>query len=103
METAILVVWWLALVVALVLTVWILKLVILIVRTERDILKLAHITLPAARGIAGNTALISKLEATKGMAGKILLASTAIDAGSASVEEKLRATARALAERGARG
>jgi Fe2+ transport system protein B len=98
METAIIVVWWLALVVALILTVWILKLVILIVRTERDILKLAHITLPAARGIAANTALISKLEETKGVAGKILQAATAIGAGSASVAGKLRAVGRALAE-----
>ena len=103
METAIIIVWWLALIVALILTAWILKLVILIVRTERDILKLAHITLPAARGIAANTALISKLEETKGVAGKILQAATAIEAGSASVAGKLRAVGRALAERRSKG
>ncbi len=99
METAIIIVWWFALVVALVLTLWILKLVILIVRTERDILKLAQITLPAARGIASNTGLVSKLEATKGVAGRILQAAVAIEAGSASIAEKLRATGRALAQR----
>src|SRR5919202_690564 len=99
METAIIVVWWIALVVALILTLIVLKLVVLIVRTERNILQLAQITLPAARGIADNTALISKLDATKGVAGKILSAAIAIESGSASIEQKLRSTARALAER----
>lgn len=97
MDTAIIVVWWVALIVALVLTLWILKLVFLIVRTERDILQLAHITLPAAQGIARNTALISKLEATKGVAGKILNAAIAINSGSASIDEKLRSVGRGLA------
>ncbi len=99
METAIIVVWSLALILALVLTLVILKLVVLIVQTERDILKLAHITLPAARGIASNTALISKLEATKGVAGKILAAAAAIQSGSASIDNKLRSVGRALTER----
>lgn len=99
METAILVVWWIALILALILTLWILKLVILIVRTERDILKLAGTTLPAAEGIANNTALISKLEATKGVAGRILHAAIAIESGSASIDEKLRSVGSALAER----
>ena len=97
METTIIVVWSVALIVALILTLWILKLVVLIVRTEREILQLAHITLPAARGIAANTALISKLEATKGVAGKILNAAVAIESGTASVEGKLRSVGQALA------
>ncbi len=59
METAIIVVWSITLAVALILTLVILKLVFLILRTERDILQLASITLPAARGIERNTALIS--------------------------------------------
>ncbi|HKZ78790.1 MAG TPA: hypothetical protein VJ124_10840 [Pyrinomonadaceae bacterium] len=99
METAIIVIWSLALLVALMLTVWILKLVILIVRTERDILTLAQITLPAAGGIAGNTALISKLETTEATAGKTLHVALAIAEGSASIAQKLRATGRALADR----
>ena len=99
METAVIVVWWVALVVALILTLVVLKLVVLIVRTEREILQLANITLPAARGIATNTALISGLEATKGVAGRILAAATAIQSGSASIDEKLRSVGRALAER----
>ena len=47
METAIIIVWSVTLVVALVLTLWILKLVELIVRTEQDILNLAMTTLTA--------------------------------------------------------
>lgn len=99
METAIIVVWSVTLVVALILTLVILKLVFLILRTERDILQLAHITLPAAQGIERNTALISKLETTKGVAGKILSAAVAIEAGSASIAEKLASVGRALKEK----
>ena len=99
METAIMVVWSTTLVIALILTLVILKLVFLILRTERDILQLAHITLPAAQGIERNTALISKLETTKGVAGKILAASVAIEAGSSSIAEKLASVGRALKEK----
>ncbi|MDQ3255588.1 MAG: hypothetical protein M3R15_17095, partial [Acidobacteriota bacterium] len=87
------------LVVALVLTLVILKLVFLILRTERDILQLAHITLPAARGIERNTALISGLVTTKGVAGKILAVAIAIEAGSRSIAEKLDAVGQALSQR----
>lgn len=99
METAIIVVWSTTLVIALILTLVILKLVFLILRTERDILQLAHSTLPAAQGIERNTALISKLETTKGVAGKILAAAVAIEAGSSSIAEKLASVGRALKEK----
>jgi|SRR5215216_7301808 sensor histidine kinase regulating citrate/malate metabolism len=99
MDTSIIVVWWIALIIALILTLIVLKLVILVVRTERDILRLAHRTLPAARGIAANTALISKLETTKGVAGKILSVAIAIESVAASIEQKLRSVGRGLAER----
>ncbi|MDQ3252576.1 MAG: hypothetical protein M3R15_01525, partial [Acidobacteriota bacterium] len=64
MDTAIIVVWSVTLIIALILTVVILKLVFLIVRTERDILQLASTTLTAAQGIVRNTALIEGLETT---------------------------------------
>ncbi len=96
METAIIIVWSATLTVALILTLFILKLVFLIVRTERDILQLASTTLTAAQGIVRNTALISQLETTKGVAGKILSVAGAIDAGSASIEQKLRSVGAAL-------
>lgn len=87
-------------IVALILTIVILKLVVLIVRTERDILKLAHITLPAAHGIDKNTALIAELETTNTVAGKILNAAVMIKDGSASIQNKLRSVGRGLAEKG---
>lgn len=99
METAIIIVWSVALVVALLLTLWILKLVFLIVKTERDIIKLATTTLEAAHGIQRHTALITGLEATTGVAGKILGAATAIEAGAASIKRKLQGVEKALKER----
>jgi len=99
METAIIIVWSVTLIVALGLTLWILKLVELIVRTEQDILNLAKTTLTAAQGIEKNTALISGLEATKGVAGKILGVAVAIESVSASIKQKLSAVGRALVER----
>ena len=98
MDTAIIIVWSATLVIALILTVVILKLVFLIVLTERDILQLAGTTLTAAQGIVRNTALIEGLETTKGVAGKILAVAGAIDAGSASLEQKLRSVGAALTE-----
>lgn len=98
MDTAIIIIWTATLIVALVLTVVILKLVFLIVRTERDILKLAATTLAGAEGIVRNTALISQLETTRGVAGKILSVAGSIDAVSASIEQKLRSVGAALTE-----
>lgn len=99
METAIIIVWTTTLIVALALTLWILKLVFLIVRTERDIISLAETTLEAAGGIERNTALIAKLEATKGVAGKILHAAMAIEAGAASIRQKLSGVEKELKTR----
>ena len=50
MESSIIAVWWVALIGALFLTLIVVKLVLLVVRTEREILRLAERTLPAARG-----------------------------------------------------
>ena len=99
MDTAIIIVWSATLVVALILTLVILKLVFLIVRTERDILQLASTTLTAAQGIVRNTGLISQLGATKGVAARILAVAGTIDAGSASIEQKLRSVGAALTGR----
>lgn len=99
METAIIVVWTITLIIALALTLWILKLVFLIVRTERDIISLAETTLEASHGIERNTALIAKLDATKGVAGKILNAATAIEAGANSIKQKLSGVEKELKAR----
>lgn len=100
METAIIVIWITTLIIALALTVWILKLVFLIVRTERDIISLAETTLKASQGIESNTALIAGLETTKGVAGKILSAAMAIEAGANSIKSKLSGVEKELKTRG---
>lgn len=99
METAIIVIWTITLIVALILTLWILKLVFMIVRTERDIIKLAETTLEASEGIERNTALIAGLETTKGVAGKILNAAMAIEAGAGSIRQKLAGVEKELRSR----
>lgn len=63
METAIQVIWWIALIVALVGTLIILKQVFLILRVLSGIHRLGAITLEAARGIAGNVEQVPSLSA----------------------------------------
>lgn len=99
MDTAIIVVWSATLIVALILTLVILKLVFLIVRTERDILRLADTTLKASKGISLNTASIAQLQSTRGVAGKILTFAEVIDSCSASIEQKLIAVGSTLSGR----
>ncbi len=99
MNTAILAVWWVALIGAIVLIIVMLKLVFLIIRAERDILELAQKTAVAARGIAANTSTISKLETAQGSAVKIASAAKAIESNTASIEQKLRSLGRKLGER----
>lgn len=64
------------------------------------ILQLARRTLPAAEGIAANTAAIANLEATKGVAGGILATAQAIDGVASTIAGKLRAVASTLERRG---
>ena len=61
MRTAILVVWWVGLLGALVPTLVILKQSFLVIGTLQDILRLARLTGSAARGIAANTAAVPSL------------------------------------------
>ena len=63
MRTAILAVWWIGFVGALIPTLVILKQAFLLVRTLRDILQLAEHTRTAARGIAANVASVGALGA----------------------------------------
>lgn len=62
MRTAMLVIWWVGLVGALVPTIIILKQALLVVGTLRDILHLAHLTRTAARGIAANVLAVQQLQ-----------------------------------------
>jgi hypothetical protein len=62
MRTAILVVWWIGLLGALVPTLVILKQSFLVIGVLQDILRLARLTADAARGIAANTVAVSSLQ-----------------------------------------
>jgi len=97
MHIAIVVVWSTGLAVALMLTVVVLKLVVLVVKAERDILRLARVTLPAAQGIAKNTALIEQLEATSSVAEEILGIAGAIEGVAHSIRDHLKRLETAMA------
>lgn len=71
-----------------------------IIAVANAILDLAKRTLPPAQGIAANTAAIANLEATKGVAGKILATAQAIDGVAGTIAGKLRAVASAVERRG---
>jgi hypothetical protein len=62
MRTAILLVWSIGLIGALVITLVILKESFLVIGAVQDILRLAHLTADAARGVAANTAAVSSLQ-----------------------------------------
>lgn len=61
MQTAILIVWWIGLIGALIVTLAVLKEVFLIIGTLRDILRLAELTRTAARGLAHNVEAVAQL------------------------------------------
>lgn len=99
-ETTILVLGSMALAGALPLTLMLVATILKIIATANAILDLAKRTLPAAGGIAANTAAIANLEATKEVAGGILSTAQAIDEVSASIERKLGAVASAVERKG---
>ena len=91
MRTAILVVWWIGLVGALIPTLVILKQAFLVVRVLRDILHLAEHTRTAARGIAANVASVNALGALGDYVRPIPEALGAVSAPLGSVAQQLRA------------
>lgn len=91
MDTAIQVIWWIAIVVALIGTVVILKQVALILRTLSGIHRLSVRTLEAARGIARGVEAVPSLPAL-GESSRALRSSTSDIATAAdSIERKLTA------------
>ena len=86
--------------IALVPTLVVVVIILRIIVIAGAILQLARKTLPAAGGIAANTAAIANLEATKGVAGRILVTAQAIDGVAGTIAGKLRAVASAVERRG---
>lgn len=100
MEVAIIVVWWIALAGALALTIIAIAEIVRILHHARAINRLAQVALPAARGIAGNTAVIGDLSAGVESARRLLAAVDAVDRTAAAIEGRVLALARALRQKG---
>ncbi len=96
METAMILVWILTLIMALVLTVCIVAQVVRIIHHAREIDRLGKLTLPAAVGIVENTAVIAALEGVLPVVGRLVAGAGAIDATSASIARRVAAVRRAL-------
>lgn len=90
-ETTIQIVWAVGLILALVVTVIDVTLVIRVIRAARRIDALAARTLPAAGGIASNTAAITKLSATLEVANALVEKAGPIVKVAAAMEKKLAA------------
>lgn len=90
MPTAVLVIWWVTLIAAVVVVLplaWYLLHRVLL--AARNIERYAAETLTAGVGIAQNTAAISALETTIGVAGKILEGAGAIATSTRAIEQAL--------------
>lgn len=96
METAILVVWAVTLILALALTVPIVAELVRIVHHARQIDRLARTALPAAQGIAENTAVIAALAEVVPVVARLRSGAAALDATTASIARRVAAVRRAL-------
>lgn len=97
METAIIVVWTIALLGALGLTVIVLAEVVRVVHHAREIDRVVKVALPAAVGIVENTQIIAALEGVLPVVGRLVAGAGAIDATSASIARRVAAVRRSLA------
>lgn len=97
MDGALIVVWWIALIGALVLTAVAVLEIVRIVHHAREIDRLAKVTLPAAVGIVGNTAIIAALEEVVPVVGRLVTGTGALAETSASIARRIAAVRRALA------
>lgn len=84
---AVIVIWWITLVVALVATVPALGIVVRFIHHAQEVDRLARVTLTAAAGIAGNTANIVMLQTLLQHAGSLAATSAAIDGVAAKIHE----------------
>lgn len=94
MRTAILVVWWIGLLGALVPTLVILKQSFLVIGALQDILRLARLTAGAARGIAANTTAVPALEGVGELLRPVDASLGAVAAALGRVAARLDAAAR---------
>lgn len=96
METAIIVVWTIALLGALGLTVIVLAEVVRVVHHAREIDRVVKLALPAAVGIVENTQVIAALESVLPVVGRLVAGAGVIDTTSASIARRVAAVRRSL-------
>lgn len=93
MNATVLLIWWVALGLALLLTVVATALLIRVVHSCGQIVELARRTVPAAQGIARNTSAIANLAAVLKLAPTLLSVAGEIDAASKKIAVTLDAVA----------
>lgn len=96
METAIQVIWWLGLVLALGATLVILKQVFLVVGTLQDILHLAGVTRTAARGLAESLVQVRELPRIQEPAAAVREAAASLARSAGALERRVAALPREL-------
>ena len=96
MSAAIVVVWWVALLVALALTGLAVLQIVRIVEHAREIKALAERTVPAAQRIARHTAAVDQLGGLAAPVGRLVQASTAVERTTASLRRHVSGGAGAL-------
>ena len=89
-------VWWIALILALIITLVLLAVIIRVVFILREIDRLARRTLPAAAGIAQNTATIAALDDVAAQAGRLLGGVHEIESAAASIRQRVARIGAAL-------
>jgi len=95
-DAAIAIVWAVTLILALALTVPIVAELVRIVHHARQIDRLARTALPAAQGIAGNTAVIAALAEVVPVVARLSSGAAALDATTASIARRVAAIRRGL-------
>lgn len=90
MNTAILIVWWVGLVGALIATLLILKEVTLVIRTLTDIRQLATRTAAAARGVAEHVAPVPALAGTIGSGEPLIQAAQHVRTAAVQLEQSIK-------------
>ena len=99
METAVIVVWWVSLIVALLLTLIVLTVIVRVIFDLREIDRLVSMTLPAAVGIVENTATIAALDDVLAQAVRLLSGVQAIGGVATGIRQKVEVVGAALIAR----
>jgi hypothetical protein len=102
MDVLLIIIWWVALIVALILTVAAVLEITRVIHHLREIDRLAKVTLTAAGGVAGNTAILAALPDVLTTAGRLGSGVAAIAGVAASIHAGVGRVAVVLSGQGGR-